>query len=358
MRLRVALGAACGIAACIFIFARHDWNDVWQAATLIGWGFAGLVLWRFASLLVAGTAWRMLFARGSRPGFSIAIVARWVSESVNGLLPVAQVGGELARARLAFHALKRQGKAASGMDAAATVIVDMTLALVAQVLFSLLGLWQLWRLNDHATARLATGIVVSVLPLLLLVVAQHQGAIRGGTALAARFGLTRLVADESQDHPLWARLAALYGRLSISVPVSAAHVLAWTCRAGETWLALRMMGHPIGVLDAVMIEGLLSAARTIGFLLPAGLGVQEGALLLLCGWVGVPGHMALALALLKRARELAVGMPGLAVWAVLERPRSRRHHRMGKDMPVTRGLDPRVSTLRHEMPGSSPGMTD
>jgi uncharacterized membrane protein YbhN (UPF0104 family) len=89
------------------------------------------------------------------------------------------------------------------------------------------------------------------------------------------------------------------------------------------------MDQDIALLDAIMIEGLLSAARTVGFLLPAGLGIQEGALLLLCGWAGVPGQVALALALVKRARELGVGLPGLAIWAVLERPKLRRHHHVG-----------------------------
>jgi putative membrane protein len=326
LRLRVVIGAVCGLAAAVFVFTRHDWGDIWQAVSLIGWGMLGLILWRFVSLLVAGSAWRLLFAKPGRPGLFITVVARWVSESVNGLLPVAQVGGEFARARLVFHALKREGKPASGMGAAANVIVDMTLALAAQVLFALVGLWHLWQLNDHAITRIAIGVVVSILPLVLLIVMQHQGALKGGSALAGRFGLSRLVADESQDHPLWARLAALYRQVPLVAGVIALHLVAWCARAGEVWLAMRMMGHPIAVMDAVMIEGLLSAARTVGFLLPAGLGVQEGAILLLCGWAGIPGPLALALALLKRARELGVCLPGLGVWALLERPR-RHHHR-------------------------------
>jgi putative membrane protein len=326
LRLRVIIGAALGVAACVFIFTRHDWDEVWQAITLLGWGLAAIILWRFVSLIVASAAWRLLFTPGFRPNLGMAFVARWVCESVNGLLPVAQVGGELARARLLFHALKREGKPASGMDTAATVIVDMTLALLAQALFTLPGLWHLWQLNENAIARVAGGVVVSILPLVLLIAAQGQGTIRGGTALAARFGLARLVADEAQDHPLWARLAALYRKLPLAAAVTAGHVVAWAARAGETYIALRLMGQEIGLLDAVMIEGLLSAARTAGFLLPAGLGIQEGALLLLCGWAGVPGHVALALALVKRARELSVCLPGLLTWAVLERPKRRRHH--------------------------------
>jgi putative membrane protein len=329
LRLRVIIGAALGIAACVFVFSRHDWDEIWQAVALLGWGLAVICFWRFASLAVAGSAWRLLFQPGLRPGLVITIVARWISESVNSLLPVAQVGGELARARLLFHALKREGKPASGLDAAATVIVDMTLALLAQAIFALPGLWHLWQLNEDAIARVAGGVVVSILPLVLLIAAQHQGAIKGGTVLAARFGLARLVVDENQDHPLWTRLGALYRRLPLAAAVTAGHLLAWSCRAGETYIALRLMGQEIGILDAVMIEGLLSAARTLGFLLPAGLGIQEGALLLLCGWAGVPGATALALALVKRVRELAVCLPGLVTWAVLERPRKRRHQRAG-----------------------------
>ena len=326
MRLRVIIGALLGVAACIFIFTRHDWDEIWDAVTLLGWGLAVIILWRFIPVTVAGAAWRLLFAPGLRPKFGIAVIARWISESVNGLLPVAQVGGELARARLLFHALRREGKPASGMDAAATVIVDMTLALLAQVLFALPGLWRLWQLNDHAVTRVVGGVVVSVLPLVLLIAAQRQGAIKGGTALAARFGLARLVADESQEHPLWTRLAALYRQVPLATSVTLAHLLAWALRAGEVYIALKLMGQDIGLLDAIMIEGLLSAARTAGFLIPGSLGIQEGALLLLCGWAGVPGHVALALALVKRARELGVGLPGLVTWAVLERPKLRRHH--------------------------------
>ncbi len=326
MRLRVIIGAALGIAACVFVFTRHDWNEIWQAVALLGWGLAAIVLWRFVSIIVAGASWRLLYAPGARPDFGFTVIARWISESVNGLLPVAQVGGELARARLAFHSLKRAGKPSSGLDSAATVIVDMTLALVAQAAFALPGLWHLWQLNEGAIARVIGGVAVSILPLVLLIGAQHQGAIKGGTALAARFGLGHLVADEAQDHPLWTRLAALYRRLPLAAAVTAGHVVAWSCRAGETYIALNLMGQDIGLLDAIMIEGLLSAARTAGFLLPAGLGIQEGALLLLCGWAGIPGPVALALALVKRARELAVCLPGLVTWAVLERPTKRRHH--------------------------------
>jgi hypothetical protein len=82
---------------------------------------------------------------------------------------------------------------------------------------------------------------------------------------------------------------------------------------------MQLIEQPIDFLDAITIEGLINAARSAAFLLPAGLGVQEGALILVCGWLGIGPHPALAMALLKRARELAVGLMGLGAWLLVER---------------------------------------
>ena len=62
LRLRVIIGATLGIAACVFVFTRHDWDEIWRAVELFGWGLAVIILWRFASLVIAGAAWRLLYA--------------------------------------------------------------------------------------------------------------------------------------------------------------------------------------------------------------------------------------------------------------------------------------------------------
>jgi hypothetical protein len=46
--------------------------------------------------------------------------------------------------------------------------------------------------------------------------------------------------------------------------------------------------------------------------------VQEGAYVMLGGLFGLPPDTALALSLLKRARDLAIGIPALATWQALE----------------------------------------
>ena len=41
-------------------------------------------------------------------------------------------------------------------------------------------------------------------------------------------------------------------------------------------------------------------------------------LILLGNLLGIPGEIALALSLVRRVRELALGIPGLAAWQFLE----------------------------------------
>jgi hypothetical protein len=48
------------------------------------------------------------------------------------------------------------------------------------------------------------------------------------------------------------------------------------------------------------------------------MGVQEGAYLLLGAGFGLTPEMSLALSLLKRGRDLAIGLPTIAIWQAIE----------------------------------------
>jgi hypothetical protein len=47
--------------------------------------------------------------------------------------------------------------------------------------------------------------------------------------------------------------------------------------------------------------------------------VQEGAVVLLCRQLGVPAEAALTLTVVKRLREVVVGVPGTVAWMIAER---------------------------------------
>ena len=97
------------------------------------------------------------------------------------------------------------------------------------------------------------------------------------------------------------------------------HVCAGLLRVGETWWALWFFGHPVSLADAMLVDVMTGAVRSLAFFIPGALGAQESGILLICGLVGIDPGVALALALAKRARDIILGLPGLASWPLAER---------------------------------------
>jgi uncharacterized membrane protein YbhN (UPF0104 family) len=81
---------------------------------------------------------------------------------------------------------------------------------------------------------------------------------------------------------------------------------------------LRFMGHPLKWADALILESVAFALRTATFVVPSRIGVQEGGYIVLGSLFGLSPDVALALSLLKRARELATGLPCLILWQSME----------------------------------------
>ena len=101
MKHRALLGFCLGIALLIVVVASHDMKAVAAAIATGGWSLAWVLSWRILSILASGGAWYSLFRRDIRPHFLLLVLGRWISEAINHLLPVLQVGGDIVRARLA-----------------------------------------------------------------------------------------------------------------------------------------------------------------------------------------------------------------------------------------------------------------
>jgi len=88
-----------------------------------------------------------------------------------------------------------------------------------------------------------------------------------------------------------------------------------------------VMGLPVTLAEALVIESLGMAARSAGFVVPGALGVQETGFILVCGLFDIHPDTAIALSMVKRARELLVGIPGLVAWQLSEGRRVARRQR-------------------------------
>lgn len=311
---RAALATSLlGLALVTGLLAWQGTAVVLTALRTAGWGLLLVVLLHGVIVVLDAIAWRPLFPE-PRPPLRTLVWTRWIGESVNGLLPVAQIGGDVAKARLVAHA------GSAGPVAAATVIADMTVAAGTQMLFGLLGLWLL--LTRIGPTR-ALPVLLAGLGLVALVVGifwhvQQRGLFgflaRHLTSVTGPVWTGLLGGAESLDR----EIRALYRRSRGVFASSVWHFVAWLLGAGEVWLVMWLVGHPVTLTDALVLESLGQAVRGAAFAVPGALGIQEGAYIFLGSLLGIGPGIALALSLAKRVRELALGIPGLVVWQFLE----------------------------------------
>ena len=96
----------------------------------------------------------------------------------------------------------------------------------------------------------------------------------------------------------------------------------WMIGAVEMFLIFRFLGHPISFTESWLLEGTVSIARSVSFFIPAHLGVQDAAITLLAQALTGSADLGVAVALVRRAREIAWSAAGLAIggWFSLQKP--------------------------------------
>ncbi len=320
MKRQAIWGIAIGSAVLTAIFVTHDIGAVLSAIADLGWGAVWILAWRILSIFCSAAGWRCLFRAGERPAYLVLVQGRWIAEAINHLLPVIQIGGDVVRARLAYRAALRQGISITGTAVAAGLVADVSAALAAQVMWIACGFLQLWSRGDLGGAAAGFGMLLTAVPLAVLLIVQRREILHGATSLLNRADIGHfLQAVAAAGMEFTEQLSGLYRRRGAVARDVAWHLAASAFRIGETWSALWLLGHSVSLADAMLIDVMAGAAHSLAFLIPGGLGVEEGGILLICNLVGVAPHLALALAVMKRARDLALGLPALVTWLMLER---------------------------------------
>lgn len=334
MKLATVLAAIAGIAAMAGLVGYFGVGAVWHALLSVGaGGFAAICLIHLGLVLIMGLAWRALVPDTRALPFAWG---RLIRDSGSEVLPLSQVGGYVLGAR----ALSLAG--VSGTVAAASTIVDVTLEFVAQLAYTALGLaWLVYYQPDtEATGPILLGLAVAGAAAIAFFFMQRRGLMLIDR-LARILGQGWAERTASGAAALHAALAEIY-RNPLGLAVSfALHLACWIASAVEAWLALWLAGAELSFTAVLVIESLLYAIRTMAFFVPNAVGVQEGAYILLGGSFGLTPDIMLALSLLKRARDLAIGLPALGLWQVIEGGRLWR--RLGRGHGRGRGQAAAVS---------------
>jgi len=255
-------------------------------------------------------AWRQLFPRADRPSLALVLRVVWIRESVNGVMPVARVGGEIA----AYRVLRKH--VSSRAAVAASLAADVALSVLSQAAFALLGI-SLLLASGHGgrfARELAFGVAAMLLAGGTFFLAQRRGALTGVAGLLERVFSGKLRSARARSLRVDRALRDLHARHADVVACVVLQFVAWVLSAGETWIALHFLGHQVSIAEAIAIEASVQAANSVAFAVPAAVGVQEGAFIVIGSVVGLDATTALALAAARRLRDLVIFLPGLAAW--------------------------------------------
>jgi putative membrane protein len=204
--------------------------------------------------------------------------------------------------------------------AVASAIVDTTLEFISQIGFTLIGLSLLFARpieGDIETYAIA-GVLVALGLAAALLAAQWFGIAKilewGNEKFAKSWGRTQ----SSGITGLHAAIMELYRSPRRIAGGFLFHLAAWVMGTAEIYISLGALGHGVGIVTCLIIEALGQALKTAGFAIPAALGVQEGGYVLAGTLFGLPPEVGIALSLIRRLRDVVLGVPALAAWHWLE----------------------------------------
>jgi len=305
-----ALFALAGLALAVLLFARENVGAIVDLVVVAGPGLVLAAVFHVVPMTCNAAAWQALFPADRGATLRTLTHATWLRESVNGLLPVARVGGEI----VAYRTIRARGVPAT--EAASTLVADMAISVITQAWVTFLGLAIL--LRSGVGTSLALGIVGAAALLMVagivFVHVTRAGVVAIVTRLLNRAFAGRFEGAVAGSVELDQALRTVYVRRRRVALCAVWQCIGWIVGSVEIWLALHFLGHDRGLLDAVMIEALIQAISSAAFVVPGALGVQEGGFLMLGAAVGLDGGSALALATARRLRDVVVFFPGLIAW--------------------------------------------
>lgn len=313
-----------GVALFIVLLIREGAGQVGSAIARAGWSLLGVTLFHLLQTLSDAAGWSVLIPKEHRVPLIKSVFLNWIGESINNLLPTGRVGGDIVITRLA---------AIWGIPlkiATAVMIVDITIGVLTKVVYVVAAGILLIAETGRAdlTRPTLVAVITGTLAAAGFYAVQRLGIFRWTATLASRLAKSHdwdslVQSGEALDQTI----GLVYAERRGVAWCCFFWILSWLIASGEIWFALWALGLESGFTTAVILESAALAIRGAAFLVPGAVGVQEGGYILLGNLLGIPGEIALALSLVRRMRELALGIPALISWQLLEATRLWRGRR-------------------------------
>jgi putative membrane protein len=239
-----------------------------------------------------------------------------VRDAVGNLMPLSKLGGDAVGVRLLFARIRHLP------FAVASIAAELGVRAIALSVYWSIGL-ALALEDSNVIDRnfLTAGSIVIVIV---------GSAVAGALLLRGFQPGTRPAFLKASRTPQWMQslhgrfarvriclrqLSAQRDRLRDACVLQLAALVLGTL---ESLLILDDLGHAVPWRVAFILESLVQGTRTLFGFIPAGIGVQELGLAFAATAYGITPETGLAISVIKRLRELLLGLPFLMSWQYWE----------------------------------------
>jgi uncharacterized protein (TIRG00374 family) len=305
---------AIGILSLAIMIANIGVSTLALQLKQLSWKIGLLALFPFSIVTVLDTlAWRFAFRRNLP--FRTLFPIRLAGEAVNMTTLSASLGGEAVKAYLRKQTVPLE-------EGLASVVIAKTTITVALGLFLLSGITLASGLlpGRPSLIRPMVGLVIfGGLAIGAFLILQQRGLFEQTIKLLRTLGI-RWKRGESLLQRLDRAIKLFYQAHRARFYLSCLfHLLGWIAGSLEIYLALWLLGVPVSLGAAIVIEAFTQSIKAAAFLIPSGVGVQEGGLVAIFLAFGLGAGVGLTVGLVRRLRELTWITAGLVTLGLIEK---------------------------------------
>ena len=310
-KLRLLLGA-CGVVFLIWVINLVGPSAIFHSLNKVGWsGFLVILLFYAAAQIPSCIGWRALLGASANdvtlPGLYKAYV---VGDALNHTVPSADVAGEVTKVLMLSGSVPWRRTVGS-------LVIHRALEVASSAFLLGLGLLVAWTRFELPVWWYALGACI-FLGLLgfasgLVRLQRSRLYMRVVDRVAARIGEPKTLSEDS-------RLVELEDAARTRLFWAASAVFAsWAAGILEAYLCLFFLDLPARWDLAIAVEGLGLVVSNLAFFIPGRIGASEGGRLLLFSALHISTPDAMALAVLRRLREIVWIAAGFLVLAFYRR---------------------------------------
>jgi putative membrane protein len=313
-RIGILLATIAGLAVAAWTLGSTGFAEILGIVGRMGVsGFLLYCLWSAGVFVLLGGAWLASAPGEAAVRLPLFSWARLVRESVSDLLPFSHLGGIIVSTRTLMAAAVPMPRVYGSF------VVDLTTEMASQLVYTLFGLALMASLligeGSASTLRpMIIGGTAVMIAVILLFFLLQRAALDFASSMAARF-VPKSVGSLTDIRAELTRIYTHRWRVGLAFILNLA---AWVASGIGAWIALRLMDVQLSVWDVLSLESLIFTLRSVAFVIPGAIGVQEAGYALIGPLFGLPPEAALALSLAKRAREVFMGLPTLLAWQIGE----------------------------------------